>query len=373
MLVVGGWAAASASGGLERLKDRLFPGLRPRTSLSPGDFPAGVMAPGEDVASLPLRPTVIGFIPRGSAAALLLAAGGAGPDARPGVLRTAYALDVRAVPFLREEELVGALASGGDRGGVDLAALPVDRLAAWAPSLRDAAPRVEMLLGRSRGQEALAAVGVPSLSGLKGKRLATAPQSSGHYFALWLLMRSGLAPADVRWVELGSAFDAGRALREGRADAAVGMSADVEAAARERGGQLLATTADVPHLISTVLVARGEFAARYPDAVRRIVRGLLDAGAAVLKDPGPGARLLGEAAPQLGDPAEALRASPPATLRENQAFFGLAGGAPVTYDELYQSAVQLFSKLERRTEPVRTAEETRDLSALRGAAEARGP
>jgi len=108
VLVVGGWAAASASGGLERLKDRLFPGLRPRTSLSPGDFPAGVMAPGEDVASLPLRPTVIGFIPRGSAAALLLAAGGAGPDARPGVLRTAYALDVRAVPFLREEELVAA-------------------------------------------------------------------------------------------------------------------------------------------------------------------------------------------------------------------------------------------------------------------------
>lgn len=373
LLVVAGWAAASATGGLERLKDRLFPSLRPRMTLSSGDFPAGVTAPGEDVASLPLRPTVIGFVPRGSAAGLLLAAGSTGPEARPGILKTGYALDVRAVPFLREEELVAALAAGGDRGGVDLAALPVDRLAAWTPALRNAAPRVEMLLGRSRGQDALAAVGVASLAGLKGRRLATAPQSAGHYFALWLLMRSGLGPADVRWVALGSAFDAGRALREGRADAVVGMSADVEAAARERGGQVLATTADAPHLISTVLVARGEFAARYPDAVRRIVRGLLDAAASVLRDPGPGARLLGEAAPQLGDPGEALRTSPPATLKENLAFFGLAGGAPVTYDELYQSAVQLVSKLERRTEPVRTAEETRDLSALRGTAEARGP
>jgi hypothetical protein len=68
-----------------------------------------------------------------------------------------------------------------------------------------------------------------------------------------------------------------------------------------------------------------------------------------------------------------VRTSPPATLKENLAFFGLAGEAPVTYDELYQSAVQLFSRLERRTEPARLAEETRDLSALRGAAEVRGP
>jgi hypothetical protein len=373
LLVVGGWAVASATGWLDRLQARVFPSLRPRATLSAGDFPAGVTAPGGEVASIPLRPTLIGFVPRGSAAALLVGTGGMGPDARPGLLKTAYALDARAVPFLRDEDLRAALAAGGDRGGVDMAALPVDRLAAEASGLRDAAPRVEMLLGRSRGQDALAAVGVTSLAGLRGRRLATAPQSSGHYFALWLLMRAGLTPVDVRWVELPSAFDAGRALREGRADAAVGIASDVETAARERGGVVLATTADAPHLIANVLVARGEFAARYPDAVRRVVRGLLDAGASVLKDSGPGARLLGEAAPQLGDPIEAVRTSPPATLKDNLAFFGLAGGAPVTYDELYQSALQLFARLERRTEPLRGAEETRDLSTLRGMAEVRGP
>jgi ABC-type nitrate/sulfonate/bicarbonate transport system substrate-binding protein len=373
VLLVSGWAVASATGWLERIQVRVFPSLRQRAALTPGDFPAGVTAPGDEVASIPLRPTVIGFVPRGSAAALLLATGGTGADARPGLLKTAYAIDARAAPFLREEDLRAALAAGGERGGVDLAAVTVDRLAAWAAALRDAAPRVEMLLGRSRGEDVLAAVGISSLQGLRGKRLAAAPQSPEHYFALWLLMRAGLTQVEVRWVDLASSFDAGRALREGRADAAVGLAGDVEAAVRERGGKVLASTADAPHLISTVLVARGEFAARYPDAVRRIVRCLMDANAAVLKDAAPAARLLGDVAPQLGDPSEALRNSAPATLKDNLAFFGLAGEAPVTYEELYQSALQLFAKLERRTEPLRGAGETVDLSALRGMAEARAP
>ncbi len=372
VLLVGGWAVASATGWLDVLPGRVFPFLRQRAALSAGDFPAGVTAPGDEVATIPLRPTLIGFVPRGSAAPLLLATGEGGAEARPGLLKSAYALDARAIPFLREEELRNALAAGGDRGGVDMAVVTVDRLAAWADALRDAAPRVEMLLGRSRGEDALAAVRVPALASLRGKRLATASQSASQYFALWLLMRAGLTPLDVRWVELPSAFDAGRALREGRADAVVGMTADVEAAARERGGTVLATTADAPHLIASVLVARGEFAARYPDAVRRVVRGLLDADAAQLKDASAGARLLGDVAPQLGDPTEAVRTSAPATLKDNLAFFGLAGEAPVTYEELYQSALQLFAKLERRTEPLRKPGETLDLSTLRGL-EARGP
>ncbi len=122
------------------------------------------------IAAVPLRPTLIGFTPRGSSAALLLATGGAlSPDeshklspekpAPGGLLKTGYALDAAAVVFPREEDVRQALALGGDNGGVDLAAISVDRLAQWAVSLRDAAPRTVLLLGRSQGQEALAAVG----------------------------------------------------------------------------------------------------------------------------------------------------------------------------------------------------------------------
>jgi ABC-type nitrate/sulfonate/bicarbonate transport system substrate-binding protein len=276
------------------------------------------------------------------------------------------------VVYARDEELRRALAFGAENGGVDMAAISVDRLAAWGSLLRDAAPRTVLLLGRSKGQEALAAVGVKELTGLRGKRLGVYPQSSSQYFALWLLARAGLRVTDVKWVDLPSTLDAGRALREGRVDAAAGLWGDVELAARDRGGSVLATTVDAPHLVSTVLVVRGEFAARYPDALRRVLRGLLDAATAVKKDPTAGARLLGEVAPYLGDPVAAVESAPPATLADNRAFFGLSGEAPVTYDELFQSAAALYAKM-NRTPAVPDAEDTRDLGALKYVSEARGP
>ncbi|HEY1907946.1 MAG TPA: ABC transporter substrate-binding protein, partial [Myxococcaceae bacterium] len=320
LVVAGGWLAASWVGLLDRASRRLFPALEKTGTLSPGDFPAGVTAPGGDIASVPLRPTLVGFTPRGSAASLLLATGGVvveGQGRPAGLLRTGYSLDARAVVFARPTELRKALQDGAERGGVDMAALTVDRVASWIVPLRDAAPRVVLLLARSQGADALGAVGVSGLSELKGHRVAVATAGPGQYFALWLLMRAGLGMRDVRWVDLPSALDAGLALREGRADAIVGLRGDVEAATADRGGKVLATTADAPHLIATVLVVRGEFAARYPDGVRRIIRGLLDAAAATGKDPVPAARLLGEVAPSLGDPREAVHGEPPATLREN--------------------------------------------------------
>ena len=380
VLLAVAYVSASRLGYLNRLQDLWVSRVvRGAVRLSPGDFPAGVAAPVGDIAAVPLRPTVIGFTPRGSSAALLVAAGGAtrsdadvpGP-VFPGTFKNAYAIQVRAVVFAKEEDLRKALAAGAEAGGVDLAILNVDRLAAWAGTLRDAAPRALLLLGRSRGQEALGGAGLASLSDLKGKRLGVYPQASTHYFALWALSRVGLSTGDVSWVDLGSALEAGSALREGRADAVVGLRGDVEPAAMDRGGRLLASTADAPHLIATVLVARGDYAARYPDAVRRVLRGLLDAGAAVLANGADGARLLGEIAPYLGDPVEAIASAPPATLKDNLAFFGLSGESPVTYDELYQSAASLYAKVAQTT-PAGPAEDTRDTGALKFVAEGRNP
>src|SRR5215470_6463824 len=372
LVVAGGWLAASWLGLLDRVSRRLFPQLEKTVALSPGDFPAGVTAPGGDIASVPLRPTLVGFTPRGSAAPLLLATGGVGEgQGKPaGLLRSSYSLDARAVVFARAVELRKALQDGAERGGVDMAALTVDRVASWIHPLRDAAPRVVLLLARSQGADGLAAVGVTSLAQLKGRRLAVATASPGQYFAFWLLMRAGLGTRDVRWVDLPSSLDAGLALREGRADAVVGLRGDVEAAAADRGGKVLASTADAPHLIATVLVVRGEFAARYPDGVRRTIRGLLDAAAATLRDPVPAARLLGEVAPSLGDPREAVHVEPPATLRENLAFFGIAGQAPVTYDELFQSAAALEGRI-GKSPPPPAAEDTRDVTVLRSLGEGR--
>lgn len=346
-------------GYVDRLRDRVQ-GRAPK--LTAGDFPAGVTAPVDDVASIPTRPVLVGVVPRGTVAPLVWAAG---DDARPGLFRSAYALDVKVVRFESEDTLRRALVKGADNGGVDLAALSVSTLGMLSTPLRDAAPRTVMLLGRSRGQDVLGTrSGSLAPAQLVGKRVATEPRSPGHYFALWVLSRAGLSMRDVTWVPLESSLQAGAALQAGKADVVAGVVGDVHPMVRELGGSLVSTTADAPHLLATVLVARGDFSARYPDAVRRLIRGCLDASAQVVKAPEEAARVLGSFAPELGDPTEAILAAPPATMRENLAFFGLSGEAPVTYAELYQSAVSLSQKL---TGPgnAPSAEETADLGALK--------
>jgi len=353
-----GAVAASRLGYVERLRDRLY-GHPPR--LSAGDFPAGVMAPIDDVVMIPSRAMVVGLVPRGSAAPVLWAAGDA---ERVGLFRAGYALEVKVTCFEREEELRKALIRGGENGGVDLAVLPVSSVAMSASLLRDAAPRVVMLLGRSRGQEVLVAKGLTRVQELSGKRIGVEDRSAAWYLLLWSLSRAGLSLRDVTLVPLDTAFSAGAALRAGKVDAVAGFVGDVDPVGNELGAYRLASTADAPHLLATVLVARGDFAARYPDAIRRFLRGALDASAQVSKDRTDAARVLGALAPQLGDPMEAIGAAPPATLAENLAFFGISDEAPVTYVELFNSAASLNQKL-FGAPPAPTAEDTADLGALK--------
>lgn len=334
-LALAGLAVAAVQYGyVERLRDRIY-GRPPR--LTAGDFPAGVMAPIDDVVRIPTRPLVIGLVPRGSSAPVMWAAGDA---EHPGLFRTGYAIDVKVQPFTREDDLRKALIAGGDNGGVDLAALPVSSVAMSASLLRDAAPRVVMLLGRSRGHEMLVGKNMTALQQLAGKRIGVEDRSSAWYLVLWSLSRLGLSLRDVKLVPLDNAYSAGAALQRPDLDAVAGFKGDVEGK-----GTTLASTADAPHLTATVLVTRGDFAARYPDAIRRLIRGILDANAQSLKDATGAARTLGEVAPQLGDPMEAITQAPPASVKDNLAFFGIAEEAPVTYFELFNSAEALNRKL----------------------------
>lgn len=360
-----GAVVANRLGYVERVRDRLQ-GRAPR--LAAGDFPAGVMAPVDDVVKVPTRPVLVGFVPRGSVAPLLYAAGDAD---RVGLFRAAYAIDVKMVPFEREDELRKALVAGGENGGVDLAALPVSSLAMSASLLRDAAPRTLMLLGRSRGHDVIGArAGITSFPELAGKRIGVEERALPWYVLLWAMSRAGLSLRDVQLVPLDSSFEAGAALKAKKVDAVAGFVGDVGPAVKEIGGAIIGTTADAPHLVATVLVTRGDFAARYPDGIRRLLRGLLDANAAVSKDVTDAARVLGTVAPQLGDPTEAIRAAPPASLKDNLAFFGLADEAPVTYHELFESAAALNQKL-FGAPPAPSAEDTADLGALKYVASAR--
>jgi ABC-type nitrate/sulfonate/bicarbonate transport system substrate-binding protein len=348
---------ASRVGWVERVRDRLH-GRGPR--LSPSDFPVGVLAPVDDVVKLPSRAVVIGLVPRGSSAALLWAGSG---SEHTDLFRTSYALDVRIERFEGEDELRKALAVGAEAGGVDLAVLPVSSVAMSASLLREATPKVVLLLGRSRGQEVLAAKRATRVAELVGKRIAVEERGAAWYFLLWTLSRAGLSLRDVELVPVSSTVGAGDALRGGQVDAVAGLVGDIEPSL-EGTGQVLASTADAPHLLATVLVARGDFAARFPDAVRRIVRASLDANTQVLADRTEAARVLGTLAPRVGDPMQAIAAAPPSTLKENLAFFALSGEAPVTYGELFDSAAALNHRV-FGAPPAPQAGDAVDLSALK--------
>jgi ABC-type nitrate/sulfonate/bicarbonate transport system substrate-binding protein len=335
--------------------------------IAPGDFPAGASAPAGDVVALPPRPIRIALVPRGAIAPLLLAVGGVRTN-HESLLFKGYGLDAEITLEPDIGSVRAALASGGEHGGADLGVLSTDGLAELKPLLRDAAPRTVALLGRSRGFEGIAAApGIERVEDLKGKSIGVVRYETSRYFALWRLAQAGLDENAVRFVEFPTTADCARALRDGRVDAAAGVAAELTPAARDRGGKLVATTADAPYLCTTLLVARGDFSARYAEAVRRVVRSVFDALDAMGRDPVPAAQLLGTAAPFLGDPRVAISADVPARLSDNLAFFGLAGDSAVRYVELYASSAGVWSKLKEPADTFPPAESV-DLTVLRAIA-----
>jgi hypothetical protein len=228
--------------------DRFETGVQGRAPrLAVGDFPAGVTAPVDDVASIPTRPGAgrrraarnggsarLGCRRRRSAGALSL---GLRPRREGGALRPA------------KTTLRRALVKGGENGGVDLAALSVSTLGMSASPLRDAAPRTLMLLGRSRGQDVLPTREWLARSAqLVGKRVGAEPRSPGHYFTLlWSLSRVGLAMRDVELgaARLGVSGRRAAAHRQGRRGGGLpGRRApDGSRAGRD---SLVTTTADAP-------------------------------------------------------------------------------------------------------------------------------
>ena len=111
-----------------------------------------------------------------------------------------------------------------------------------------------LLVGRSRGQDVLAvSKASTSVGALRGKRIGVEPGSTGGYFLMWVMSRAGLTMRDVTVVDLDAASEAGKALGEGRVDAAAGYAGELEAAVKQTGGSVLTSTADAPHLITVTL------------------------------------------------------------------------------------------------------------------------
>jgi len=354
-----GVALLSHFGFAEQLREHIW---KQGPVVEAADFPAGVTSPAYERSSLVLRPTYIGTTLRGSTAPLLWAAGEEGEE---GLWSQSFAVDVRIRVFQNSVELNEALAKGGDNGGVDMAVLSMPALLLGAPDLKPASPRVLMLMGWSRGQDVLVATqGLHHPAQLRNKRVAVEMWGPGHHLLLWTLSRVGLRLNEVELVFLDSALDAAASLENGSADAAAGLYGELLAWVLQNKGEFLESTADVPHLVASVLVARGSFVARYPEAVVRVLRGVFELEHNMGRYRKRIHKSFSQKYPQLLKPEQLLHEEPLASMEENLAFFGLQGHAAVGYAELYQSTVALASKLYERP-PAPKVEESLELTPLK--------
>ena len=241
-----------------------------------------------------------------------------------------------------------AFRAGGDKGGVDIMWSTVDAYALEYGGLSTLKPRAILQYDWSRGGDAIAVdASIKSVADLKGKKLACAEATPSHYFALYVLTQGGLTNRDVQWVFTTSAVEAANVFKAGKVDAAVSWSPDVYIAARERpGAHILASTKEASNLIADIFVARGDFADRYPEDVRRFAGGWLKGVDLANANPDKTAALLAKSFSGIGldDAKGMLEDVKLPTYAENRAFFS-GEGAIVNYQSIYKTAQGIWRKI----------------------------
>ncbi|OYW44876.1 MAG: hypothetical protein B7Z08_06885 [Sphingomonadales bacterium 32-68-7] len=150
--------------------------------------------------------------------------------------------------------------------------------------------------------------GIASMADLKGKRVATIPQTSAGYFLHRMLAKAGLAFADITAVPIVPLAGMTEALRKGEVDAVVIWEPESENAAEVLGADMIEFSGEGVYRELFNLNTTAEALA---DPVRRakvvaFVRAIIDASAAVRRDPAKAKTLLAAAG---GFSAEDLDAS----------------------------------------------------------------
>jgi hypothetical protein len=240
------------------------------------------------------------------------------------------------------DDIESALArGGGEAGGADLAIVPLSSYVASYERLRALSPEVVLVIGWSRGREAMfatdtAALAKPPAAGeLKlAAASATAPET---FLSLFLLDLAGVPASRVTVVDP--------------------QRASLAAVQRGTGpkptGKLLVTSADTPRLLPIVAVAPRGFIAAHADELEAWTKVWLAGVGKLAGDvPAGGRKVAGmTGAPPVLGIIEALGQVEFASLRENAAAAGLSGRGALTLDELFRSAWRIWREAGVLTTP----------------------
>lgn len=124
----------------------------------------------------------------------------------------------------------------------------------------------------------IAAEGITSIVGLKGKKVAAEEGTVDHYLLLKVLKDAGMKSADISFVPLETGA-AAAAFAAGKVDAAGVYAPFTTQALKRPGSKALTTSKEHPGAISDLLVCRTDFVKQNPGSIQKVV----DAWFATLK------------------------------------------------------------------------------------------
>ncbi len=189
---------------------------------------------------------------------------------------------------------------------------------------------------------------IKTASDLRGQKVVLAQNSPSHFFALNMLVNSGVEPAEVDFRFTNTAFEAAAAYNADKSIAGVvSWAPDIYNLSDIKGNKLLVSTATANKLIADVWFARADFAKDNPDITEGLVRGIFDAMVALeaqdAKQAVAGLMAEGFSLP----PADALSMLPDAhwtTFPENREFF-LNRNNPTNFERTFNTAYVMYRKI----------------------------
>jgi hypothetical protein len=274
-------------------------------------------------------------------AAGVVANGGRSPDGKSAFAAAHVEVRLRAADAMSDVE--AQLARGGaDEGGADVAIVPLPSFAASYERLRALEPEAFLVVGWSRGREAI--VGATEASLVKAPkaqpgdevRLATGHGDAATAFSLFVLDTAGIPPARVRLVNdpKGAQF------------AAATRPLPLETSA-DAPNKLLLTTADAPLAVPLVAVAPHGLIETQGDLLKTWCKIWLEGLERLRKDVPAAARLVTQepGAPEASALLERHGQIEPATVSANARALGLSGRSAVTLPVLFQRYFRLWREI----------------------------
>jgi len=189
---------------------------------------------------------------------------------------------------------------------------------------------------------------IKTASDLRGKTVVLAQNSPSHFFALNVLINSGVEPAEVDFRFTNTAFEAAAAFNADKKIAGVvSWAPDIYNLSDIKGNKLLVSTATANKLIADVWFARADFAKDNPDIMEGLVRGIFDAMVELDAQEAKQKVATWLAEGYSLPPADALSMLPDAhwtNYAENREFF-LNRNNPTNFERTFNTAYVLYRKI----------------------------